>query len=211
MSSSNALLELIADRAKGRRLIVFVCGFGGAGKTTLCHNLAAKMNPPGIIFETDWYAKYPTKERRSRIESAIASKDGLLIEREENPKNWYDWSALISDLESLKESGYLELRNVWNQGTGEKDLSIDLQLPASGDSVIICDGIYLLHDEIKFIADLIILLDTPMNACLERAAARDNHRSSKQYLDYKAHLAEKYDQPYFDRFRKNAHLVIPTM
>lgn len=204
----NDIVNLITKKSKGKRLIVFVCGFGGAGKTTFCHHLATILTLPTIIFETDWYAKYATKERRQRISSALASKDKSLIEKEENPKNWYDWTALIADLNSLKETGRLQIHNGWSQQTGEKDLSINLELPTNGDSVIICDGIYLLHDEVKLAADLTFLLNTSVDLCLERSTARDSHRSPKEYLDYKAALVEKYDKPYFRQHSKNAHSIV---
>ena len=133
-----------------------------------------------------------------------------MIEREENPKNWYDWDLLGSSLQILKETGHLEIRNGWCQQTGDKVLNIDLHLPdpADSDSVIICDGIYLLHDEVKDKADLIVLLDTSIDTCLERTARRDNHRSSKEYLEYKAALVEQYDKPYFNLYSRNAHMVL---
>jgi uridine kinase len=208
MQSVDDIAGKITERAIGKRLVVFVCGFGGAGKTTLCHQLATKLLLPTIIFETDWYAKYATQERRQRIASAIASQDSHLIEQEENPKNWYDWPALAAGLHSLKDKGYLKIRDGWSQRTGEKDLFVDLDLPKGKDSVIICDGIYLLHDEVRSAADLILFLDTPVTACVERTAARDSHRSSKVYLNYKAALVDKYDRLYFELYRKNADAIV---
>jgi uridine kinase len=199
---------LIQQRVSNNRLVIFVCGFGGAGKTTLCHQLVDLLTFPSVVFETDWYAKYPTIERRSRIKAALESGDAQVIEQEENPKNWYDWTGLVSGLNELQTSGKLAIRNGWSQRTGEKDFVIDLELPAQGDSAIICDGIYLLHDEIRPAADIIILIDTPVSECLSRSESRDRHRSSPEYLQYKSSLVDKYDKPYFAKFREHAHYLV---
>jgi uridine kinase len=208
VSNLNDIVKTITQNGRGKQLIVFVCGFGGAGKTTFCRRLCAEISCPAIVFETDWFAKYPTEQRRERIRSAVASQNQELIEQEENPINWYDWPALVSDLKKLKESGRLEIRNGWSQRTGRKDFSIDLEIPTEGDSVIICDGIYLLHDAVKSAADLIVFLDTQVATCLNRSAARDSHRSTKEYLDYKALLVDKYDKPYFELYSSNADMYV---
>jgi uridine kinase len=205
------IAKIIVEQGRGKRLIVFVCGFGGAGKTTFCHKLSSMLAVPSIVFETDWYARYATNERRSRIKAALDSGDPKLIAQEENPKNWYDWAALISGLRTLQETGHLAIQNGWSQRTGEKDLYSALDLSRNRDSVIICDGIYLLHDQVASCADLIIMLDTTVADCLERTATRDSHRSSKEYLDYKALLVEKYDKPYFEEFSKKADIVASSV
>jgi len=197
MQSFESALDLIEKTNPDHATVVFVCGFGGAGKSTFCHRLSQGLKRSSVIFETDWYARYATVERKQRISDALSSADPLLIESEENPKNWYDWTKLESDLKELRETGYLWVRNAWNQASGEKDLSFQLLLPPTNNCVTICDGIYLLHEEIRETADLRVLLATPVSVCLERTEQRDKHRSSKEYLDYKAGLVEKYDKPYF--------------
>lgn len=209
MDTINDIVKIIQNNGRGRRFIVFVCGFGGAGKTTLCHELSAKLDRPAVVLETDWYAKYATVERRQRIKTATDSGDEDRIEQEVNPRNWYDWAALASALSCLKEDGNLEVRNGWCQRTGEKVLNLDVRVPGdSSECVILCDGIYLLHDEIRKIADLIVLLETPLPTCLERGANRDSHRSSQEYLAYKATLTAKYDVPYFEKFSSHAHIRV---
>lgn len=37
--------------------IVFVCGYGGAGKTTFTNQLCKKLEPNAVIFESDWFQK----------------------------------------------------------------------------------------------------------------------------------------------------------
>jgi uridine kinase len=210
MRTVHDAVRIITEAARGKTVVIFVCGFGGAGKSTLCHYLSCTVKVPSVAFETDWYLKYSTTERRERIRAAKASKDQKLIEQEENPKNWYAWPDLTSGLNELKEAGHLAIRNAWSQHSGKKELSVDLELPKNQDSVILCDGIYLLHDDIVSAADLVILLDTPIETCRERANMRDGHRSSKDYLDYKAFLHDRYDKPYFDSHRERANLIVSS-
>jgi uridine kinase len=208
MQTIEQVAEFINAKEMGRPLVVFICGFGGAGKTTFCHNLAGLLSRPSVVFETDWYARYATTERKERIKSALALQDDELIELEEDPKNWYDWKALTAGLQQLKTAGRLDLRNAWCQKTGEKQLSIELMLPDPLKSVIICDGIYLLHEGIRHAADICIRLNVDLDACLERGRKRDAHRSTPEYLDYKAALTRQYDEPYFERYGANADVVV---
>jgi len=135
------IAKLIEEKSRGKRFVVFVCGFGGAGKTTFCHQLSSRLSCQSLVFETDWYAKYATMERRERIQSALSSADPIRIEREENPLNWYDWPKLVAGLHSLKKRGRLDIEGGWSQRSGEKELSLHLNLQEEQTSVILCDGI----------------------------------------------------------------------
>ena len=187
------------------RIIVFVCGLGGAGKTTFANNLV-EQDVNSIALHSDWWLKYPTLERRKRIQNAIESGDENSIEIEENPKNWYDWESMKEDILLLQEKGRVDVHDAWNQNTGLKNLKVPLEFFHKG--VIICDGIYLLHPEIVDIADFTVLLDVPFEVCRKRSDKRDEHRNSSEYLALKAHLTEKYDVPYFEKYRNNANLIM---
>jgi uridine kinase len=208
MYSFESALELIEMTSPRHRTVVFVCGFGGAGKSTVCRRLSQELKRSSVVFETDWYARFATVERKKRISDALASDDPVRIEAEENPKNWYDWQKLEADLKMLRETGSIYVQHGWNQSTGDKDLSFQLLLPPTPNCVTICDGIYLLHEEIRETADLKILLMTPTSVCLERTENRDKHRSSKEYLEYKAGLVEKYDRPYFAEHGQHADYLL---
>jgi uridine kinase len=197
-----------AKKEPGKPLIVFVCGMGGSGKTTFCKNLKRILGENCIGFHTDWYATYPTEERKARIKAALESKDQTRIEREENPKNWYSWTKLKEDLTSLKASGHLEIQNAWNQATGNKDLAIDLSAKDPSEMIILCDGIYLFHPSIIGSSDFVISLHVSQDELNRRASARDSHRSSQEYLDYKASLIEKYDIQYYKEYEKIADLIV---
>ena len=189
------------------RPLVYICGLGGSGKTTLAKEIAEKLDTDSVAVHSDWWAKYSTTERKKRIGDALASNDPERIEQEENPQNWYDvWESIRSDLLTLQETGSLIINTAWNQQTGEKDFTVELSVPEHG--VILFDGIYLLHPEIADIADLIVFLDVHPEECQKRSEQRDAHRSEPEYLAYKAALMQKYDIPYFEKYRERADIVL---
>lgn len=204
-STLEAITSLAATKP---RPIIFICGLGGSGKTTFCYQLVEALEIAAVVFQTDLYAKYATQERKQRIADALASGDPTRIAQEENPRHWYDWQALKKDLLALQRTGALEIRGGWNQATGLKDAHESLRLPPDGPGVILVDGIYLLDPGIRPLADLVLLLEAPAPELERRRQQRDGHRSSPEYLRYKQSLAEKYDTPYFARYRSRADQVI---
>ena len=195
-------------RKKNDITTVFVCGYGGAGKTTFCNYLLSKLEPNAVLFECDWFLKYATFVRRAQIKTALESGNARRIIEEENPKNWYDWMLLTTSLKTLMEERSLTLEKAWSQETGNKDLDVKISLPTEPGSVIIVDGIYLLHDTIRDIADHIVLLEVPITHCIETSTNRDAHRSTKSYLEYKVSLLFKYDKPYFQELKNFADTVV---
>ena len=188
--------------------IIFIAGLGGSGKTTLANQLSKRLKCEAQIV-SDWYLTYPTEERKIIIKKALASKNKELIEKEENPFNWNDFKQFKKDLLYLQKKGKVNIKSAWNQKTGLKDLDLKIEFKKES-GLIICDGIYLLHDDVAKLADLIICLKTRENEANKRTAQRDSHRSSKEYLNYKAKLQSKYDVPYFKKYLKNADMIIDT-
>ncbi len=197
------LRKLLAQKM---RPVLLLGGLGGAGKTSLADEIAKKSDADSIVLHCDWWLRYPTEERKKRIRHALASNNPKEIEAEENPKNWYDWEQMKTDLLRLQETGRIVLEAAWDQQTGLKNLKVPLELPEHG--MIICEGIYMLHPEITEVADCLVFLDVPKDVCRKRAEARDGHRSSPEYLAYKAALVDKYAVPYFRQYNKNADMVI---
>ena len=204
----NLIKKLKRLRKKNDVSTIFVCGYGGAGKTTFCNYLQSKLEPNAVVFECDWFLKYATFIRRAQIKTALDSGNARRIIEEENPKNWYDWMLLTTSLKTLIQEKELTLDKAWSQESGNKDLTIKLTLSQEPGAIVLVDGIYLLHDTIRDIADHIVLLDVPISHCIERTRERDSQRSTKSYLDYKVSLLHKYDKPYFDEFNQYADTII---
>jgi adenylate kinase family enzyme len=111
--------------------IIFISGFRGSGKTTLAKKLVATyLN--AIHFDSDWYQKYSTKERVSRVKRALDSGDNDLIDQEENPSNNYNWDLFEKDLKELQARGRLIIENARDQKTGEKNLKRVLDFEGMG-------------------------------------------------------------------------------
>ena len=186
---------------------VFVCGFAGAGKTTFCKSLINYLPRGSIVFRLDLFTIFGTQERLERMKAARQSGDPKRIAKEENPYNWHDLETYLKYLAQLRDSGSVSIHNAFNQSTGKRDLHLQFDLPA-GNSIILGDGIYLLHPEARVHASQTVLLDVPFATCIERVESRDGHRSSKDYLDYKTRLREQYDVPYLARHRSEADMVL---
>jgi uridine kinase len=136
----------------------------------------------------------------------LTSGEVTRIEAEEDPRNWYDWDALIRDIEILRDTGLVNITDGWDQSTGNKGLKIELT--AGPNDLIWVDGIQLLNEPIVSLAELVVLLNTTEAVATERGADRDSHRSDAHYLAYKAGLARKYEVPYFAKYSKVADMVI---
>lgn len=187
--------------------IVFICGLGGTGKSTFADKLKENFSIECKIIRLDWYLKYSTSDRKSRIKKAFESGDKILIKEEENPLNWNDFEKLKRDLLKLQQESRLEIKSVWNQQTGEKDLDIRIKLEQQR-GLIICEGIYLLHPEIISVAKFVIFLKITEDEAIRRMKQRDSHRSSEEYLVFKAKLQKEYDMPYFKKYEHNADVII---
>lgn len=184
---------------------IFIAGFGGAGKTTLCAELSHNF-PDSIHILSDLFIKQETEHRKKSIQKALLLQDKKERSETENPCNWYDWDLFHEKFKELKNTGSFSLTNGWNQKTGKKDLKIHLSLNTQ-KTLIFCDGIYLLQNKTKNIGDFNIWIDANPSICKERYFKRDKHRSSMEYLEQKWKWFEQYDFPLLETFRNNADFV----
>lgn len=190
---------------QSRRAVVGVCGLGGAGKSTLCREIAQQADYPCAVFEIDWYLTHTSQARRASILGAL-SEQGDELEFWRNPTNWYDWSLLTSDLEGLRDTGKFARSELWRQSSGEKDLTQTIALASPG--IILCEGIYLLHETIRPLFDYMFLLESDSQTALARSASRDSHRNPDRYRAFKESVTRDFDIPYFSRFGASADAVL---
>jgi len=206
--SLQGLANLLKGRTKElRHATVFVCGLAGAGKTTLCHGLIELLPSGSTILRQDWFTRFITQERLARIASARDSGDTIALEREENPFNWHDLGAFFECAERLVRTGGLVLRGAFDQRTGRKDATFSVKLGGSS-SLLLCDGIYLLHPLARMYSDQVVFIDIPFETSVERVRGRDGHRASDEYLRFKAGLRRKHDLPYATKWRKDTDIVM---
>lgn len=208
MAAQSAVEALLAD---GGILTFGVCGLGGTGKSTLCRALAKHYAPNVLLVETDWYLTLSSSARKSAVLTALQRRDVADIERWSDPSAWYDWDAFICDLDHLRTAGELHLNAAWRQSTGEKDLTVNLRVSNPSRTVLVFDGIYLLHPPIRGLLDQVMLLEDSAEAARVRAEGRDAHRVESAYLQFKADVARSFDVPYFERLSASADIRVPAM
>jgi uridine kinase len=180
--------------------VIFIAGLGASGKTTLCAQLQNHF-PDSVVIASDWFLSDSSKLRKEKIARG---------ETPENPMHWYDWNGLILCVNTLQHNKIYHVENGWNQATGEKDFDCTIKIDRKKFAPIFVDGIYLLHPEINKHADLIVLMDAPLETLIQRRQARDGHRSSPEYLAQKTEWARKYDIPYFEAYRNRADITLKT-
>ena len=176
-----------------------VCGLGGSGKTTAARSAAEAMPDVAIVFQTDWYCAYTSAFRRGEVLAALENNNQEVLARWGNPTNWYDWPRMLGDLATLRAGGCISMADAWRQSSGERDLHLDLVRPGP-NSVILVDGIYLLHPPVRDLLDRVVMIDVPPDTAHLRTGTRDGHRVDRRYLDFKQSIIVNFELPYFERY-----------
>ena len=193
MTSLDILDTLIEQSiASGRPSVIGICGHAGAGKTSLCKRIRETYPALAHHFVCDRFSRYSLREREARI--AAAQADSLSPEAEESPVHWYAWSEIGQALASLRTNRAFSYPRGWNRQTGELDETYALTLPAEGPTLVLCDGIFLLHAPVRQWLDAAILVDTPFDVTLERGRQRTADPIRYEYM---ARLGRTYAVPYF--------------
>lgn len=175
--------------------VIGVCGFAGAGKTTLCQALV-QNNPERVLrLDCDRFSAFSHTERATRIRRARASGNAMLLNAEENPMNWYDWDGILSAIQCLRLNRKFETNRAWNRETGELDAPYKLSTDSDDQVVVLCDCIFLLHKPVRTWLDGTLLVD-----CRKKAlASRRKCRSKSAVLEHEAwRRYELFEAPYFE-------------
>lgn len=161
-------------------LLVAVVGPPGSGKSTSSQTLTSLLSSrnaldkhpsmDAMIVPMDGY-HYPL----STLKIMDNSKD--LIYRRGAPDT-FDTKALKEDLKQIKETehGIIKIPGFDHKvGDPRPDLHV---FQRNKHSVVICEGLYLLHDSDKWentmdIFDLTIFIKSDINACIERLKIRN--------------------------------------
>lgn len=183
---------LRAKATPGRPVVIGVCGYPGAGKTTLCKSLAAGHSGLVFHFECDRFSRHGFVEREARI--AQAQRSANMIDAVENPLHWYAWEGIEAALASIRAEGSFTYPHGWNRRTGELDQAYAISVPVNRPAVVLCDCIYLLHSPVRGWLDAVVLVDTPLDVTLDRGRARANDAGRAAYME---RLTRTYAVPYF--------------
>ena len=180
--------------------LAIMMGLSGAGKSHLSAELS-KINPRLLTVSFDWWIKDPSNLRRAQI-ARDYEKNGTMP----NPLSWYDWEQFKTDLTTLRSSGMLKRKGMWNQHTGEKDLAINLSLPKEG--IILVEGMYLMENGMDQLVDYVIIVLTEPDQAIRASSARRAQPSENTYREVKARWIREYDAPYIERYVNSANAVI---
>jgi uridine kinase len=199
------ILDGLERSADAERIKVFgVCGFAGAGKTTLCQELVESHPDRYLRLDCDRFSSQSYSDRREQIAQARAAGGRAAKIAAEDPITWYDWDEIVQAIQSLKDHGAFATHRAWNRSSGELDDRYELSIPEGERIVVLCDGIFLLHDTVRSHLDGTVFVDCPEVVL----AARRNLRSQSAELEQEAALRyESYEVPYFDLHQEKADAV----
>lgn len=198
------VIALLAETAgQDGVTLVGVCGFAGAGKTTLCNRIAAALPDVAFRLDCDRFSAFSHPERTRRIDAARASGDPARAEEEENPRNWYDWAAIAMALQSLRAVRAFESDRAWNSENGLLNGRYALSLPPAGPAVVLCDGIFLLHDPVPGWLDLTLLVQANAHMIDERRRRRAGDKA-----DRAKERRDRFERPYFRTHASRADHVV---
>ena len=186
-------------------LLIGVCGPAGAGKTTLCNEILATQRLNAFRLDCDQFSTHSLAQRQARIADARASGLPNRIAAAENPQHWYAFDDIRTALGDLKSHRTHSCLKAWNRETGERDALYCVTLPEGGLSVVLCDGIYLLHDPVSTMFDLTVLVDTPAGVLRARGLARSKGDTARAAFMERLH--ETYAAPDFRDLAERADVV----
>ena len=192
---------------EGSPVTIFINGLPGSGKTTFAKHLARQYPGQAAVLGLDWFVYESSRQRKAGILQAVAQGDAGAIRTKTNPLNWYDFNHFYQALQTLQQAHRLELDTLWNQQSGELDLSVSLQIPDQG-GIIVCEGAYLMDQRARAHGDIIVLLEVSLQTCQMRMAARDGHRNGPEYLQVKQKITLDYDIPYTTSNRCHVDFIL---
>lgn len=203
--TDDLLQRLETETATKSVIIVGICGLAGAGKTTLCQQLTAISKFNIVHLNCDLFSSHSYADRQAIIENAYASGINEHIAFVENPQNWYAYDDIITAIHGLRANGHYSYNRAWNGKTGELDGHYNIALPENTPSIVLCDGIYLLHEPVRTALDLTILVDAPVEVTVQRGHKRSN--SNTGHFMSMERLRQAYTMPYFEAISGHADIL----
>lgn len=173
--------EYIVNRARAaarRPLLVGITGRAGAGKTTLTEGIADDLRAsglPSLPYSGDWRFILDSPGRRAWLRDTWrVGMDAYL--NAINQHSWWDFDGIAGDLAALRQGRAVVVEGAYDRTTGEKSARIELG-PVT-DGVILYENCILGPPDVLAGFDIIVLLNTPDQVCLERILRKDAGRRS---------------------------------
>lgn len=203
--------EALQDRDPSKPYMVGVVGIPGSGKSTSAEILTANLQDVGCaLLPADGYhlCKNELQARDNGVD---------LIWRRGAPDT-FDATAMIRDLKSIR------------QGHDEECILIPGFDHAVGDptpnahcfnrmehKVVICEGLYLLHDaddfeEVRDLFDMTIFVDASIDICMDRLKIRNQciPGYTREEISYRVDVVDRINAQTVRRSANRADLVVPS-
>lgn len=197
--------RLESEAANKSVIIAGICGLAGAGKTTLYRQLTAISGFNIVHLSCNRFSSHSHADRQASIESAYASGITEHIAFAENPQNWYAHDDIVTAIHGLRANGYYSYNRAWNGKTGDLDGHYNIALSENTPSIVLCDGIYLLHKPVRTALDLTILVDAPVEVTVQRGHKRSN--GNTDHFMSMERLRQTYTMPYFEALSGHADIL----
>ena len=161
---------------KRQHLVVGICGRAGAGKTTLARKISndlASARVENVVYSGDWRFILDSKGRKEWLrEKWRAGMETYL--NAINQFSWWDFNAIFRDLVALNKEQEVKIIGAYDRLTGAKSAEVTLG-PVKRGVILYENCILGKLDEISLL-DIIVLLNTPDQVCLERMIRKDAQR-----------------------------------
>ncbi|MDP2947198.1 MAG: hypothetical protein Q8N88_03715 [Nanoarchaeota archaeon] len=165
------------NQFKEQMILVGISGRAGSGKSSIAQKIKEELEDRGIksiFYSGDWRFRLDSQSRKRFIEEKwLLGLDEYL--RAINQFNWWDFEKINEDLTALKKGENVLIKNAYNRETGKKDNDIEL-LSLKEERVAFYENCILGGSEVLNNLDIIILLNTPDNICLQRLIEKDSKR-----------------------------------
>lgn len=164
--------------AKRQPLLVGVAGRAGAGKTTLVQRIAddlAARQVDHVAYSGDWRFILDSPQRKGWLRDTWrVGLDAYL--NAINQHSWWDFDEIARDLTALRNGEVVRIEQAYDRLTGTKTATIELGPTARG--VILYENCILGRPAFIPAFDIIVLVNTPDQVCLERVLRKDARRRS---------------------------------
>lgn len=189
LEALTAVLARLADARRAAGVVIGITGPVGSGKTTLAEEL--RGNTGGVVLSTDHYLPdYAAVPERERDEPGRA-----------------DLAALGAHLAALREGRSIE-RPEW---CFQAHARVGVR-PVEPAGVILCEGIFALHESVRRHLDVAVFVDASAETRLARweriEAAGERGWGVERARKYFAEVADPTFSRHADTYRRAADIVV---
>ena len=156
--------------------IIGVTGNMGAGKSHFCREFASFFNSCDVYavhWDQDWYQVSRTE--RDRIITQLRSQN-ITDPIELSRRTYFDtylWDEMCAHITLMKRRESILASTVYNKGTGNRDLNVELSFPEQNKPTwIVYDGGFIMHEPIRSLMDCMIVVEANADNRFERMAKR---------------------------------------